>query len=68
MKIQALLAIIDTWKINRALLACKMNMPKGTFNNKLNPGHSAYFSNAEINRLCTILIDLREDLRVINIV
>ena len=40
-------------------------MPKGTFNNKLNPKHSASFRDAEINRLCAILIDLRKELGVV---
>ena len=60
-----LLQIIDTWKVNRALLASKMNMPKGTFNNKLNPDHSASFTDKELNQLCNILIELRNDLDVV---
>ena len=57
-----LLQIIDTWKVNRALLASKMDMPKGTFNNKLNPEHSASFTDKELNQLCNILIEFRNDL------
>lgn len=57
--------IIDLWKVNRALLASKMDMPKGTFNNKLNPDHSASFTDKELNQLCNILIELRNDLDVV---
>ena len=57
--------IIDLWKVNKALLASKMGMPKGTFNNKLNPDHSASFTDKELNQLCNILIELRNDLDVI---
>lgn len=42
-----------------------MDMPKGTFNNKLNPDHSATFSDKELNQLCNILIELRTDLEVV---
>lgn len=41
-------------------------MPKGTFNNKLNPEHSASFSDKELNLLCQILIDLRNDLEQVD--
>lgn len=37
-------------------------MPKGTFNNKLNPDHSASFTDKELNQLCNILIEFRNDL------
>lgn len=57
-----LLQVIDKWKVNRALLASKMNMPKGTFNNKLSDAHTAYFTDKELNQLCNILIELRADL------
>lgn len=40
-------------------------MPKGTFNNKLNPDHTAAFSDKELNQLCNILIELRTDLEVV---
>ena len=40
-------------------------MPKGTFNNKLNPDHTASFSDKELNQLCNILIELRNDLDVV---
>ena len=42
-----------------------MDMPKGTFNNKLSDTHTATFSNKELNQLCNILIELRNDLDVV---
>lgn len=54
--------IIENWKINKGLLASKMNMPLGTFCNKLNQSHSAYFTDAEIIRLKIILRELHVDL------
>lgn len=60
-----LLRIIDKWKVNRALLASKMNMPQGTFNNKLSGTHPTQFRDKELNQLCNILIELREELGVV---
>lgn len=60
--VKTLQEIIDLWKVNRALLASKMDMPKGTFNNKLNPDHTATFSDKEHSQLCNILIEMRNDL------
>ena len=57
--------LIEKWKVNRALLASKMDMPKGTFNNKLNPDHNSTFSDKEHNQLCNILIEMRNDLEQI---
>lgn len=54
--------IIDKWKLNKGLLASKMNMPLGTFCNKLSPKHSASFSDAEIIRLKMVLKELSADL------
>ena len=55
-------AIIIKWKLNRALLASKMDMPKGTFNQKVNPDHKAKFTDKEAFRLKMILSALREEL------
>jgi len=41
-------------------------MNKGTFNNKLNPNHSASFTEKELFQLKTILIELRNDLGIID--
>jgi hypothetical protein len=54
--------VINKWKLNKALLAFKMGMPKGTFNNKLNPTHASQFSNAEYLKLSFILADLSKDI------
>lgn len=53
---------IEKWKLNKGLLASKMNMPLGTFCNKLNQSHSAYFTDAEIISLKLILKELHIDL------
>lgn len=53
---------INRNKLNKGHLASKMNMPLGTFCNKLNQKHSAYFTDAEIIRLKLILKELHIDL------
>lgn len=40
-------------------------MPKGTFNNKLNPEHDSQFSDKERNLLCQILIEMRNDFDIV---
>lgn len=62
---QKLWELIEKWEVNRALLASKMDMPKGTFNNKLNPEHSSTFTDKERNLLCQILIEMRNDFDVV---
>jgi hypothetical protein len=54
--------IIDKWKLNRALLASKLGMPKGTFNNKLSSKHPTKFSDQEMYQLKQTLIELYNDL------
>lgn len=58
--------IIIQWKLNRAVLASKIGMPKGTFNNKLSPTHPTKFSRDESCLLRVVLIELRNDLEVID--
>ncbi len=53
---------IEKWKLNKGLLASKMNMPLGTFCNKLSPKHSSTFSDAEILRLKIVLRQLGADI------
>lgn len=60
--------LINKWKINRNMLADRMAMPKGTFNNKLNTNHTAKFTDPELDKLKGILIDLRTDLEAIDAV
>lgn len=54
--------VIENWKLNKGLLASKMGMPEGTFNNKLSEKHTAYFTDAEIIKLKGVLIELRNDI------
>ena len=54
--------VINDWKLNKGHLAYKLNMPLGTFCNKLNPKHPTQFTDAEIIRLKGVLIELRNDL------
>ena len=37
-------------------------MPVGTFNNKLSAKHTTQFKDKELNQLCNILIELRDEL------
>lgn len=54
--------IIIRWKLNRPLLASKMGMPLGTFNNKLSPKHSSKFSKDESLRLRVVMIELMNEI------
>lgn len=54
--------LIDKWKINKGLLAKKMNMPLGTFCNKLSEKHTSNFSEAEMIQLKLVLKELRDEL------
>ncbi len=56
--------LINNWKLNRALLASKIGMQKSTFNNKLNSSHDSQFSNQELFKLKTVLLELKEDLNI----
>ena len=59
---QNLQEIIEKWKVNKGLLASKMEMPLGTFCNKLSPKHSASFTDAEIIRLKMVLNEMCGDI------
>ncbi len=54
--------IVEKWKLNKVVLASKMQMPLGTFCNKLSPTHSAYFTDKEIIQLKMVLKELSADL------
>lgn len=54
--------IVEKWKLNKGVLASKMEMPLGTFCNKLSPTHSAYFTDKEIIRLKLVLKEISADL------
>ncbi len=50
--------IINKWKLNKGHLASKIDMPLGTFCNKLSSKHSASFTDAEIIRLKMVLNEM----------
>ena len=54
--------VIDKWKLNRNLLADKMEMSKDAFNKKLNGTDGREFTEDETHRLSKILLELRDDL------
>ena len=54
--------VIEKWKLNKGLLAEKMNMPLGTFCNKLSPKHTSKFSDAEIITLKLVLREMNADI------
>jgi len=58
--------LIIKWKLNRGLLASKIGMPKGTFNNKLNPNHFTKFNDKELESLKVVLIELRNEMEFID--
>ena len=59
---QNLQEIIEKWKVNKGLLASKIEMPLGTFCNKLSPKHSASFTDAELIRLKMVLTEMAGDI------
>ena len=58
--------IITKWKLNKQLLASKLGMLKGTFQNKLNPNHPATFTEDELVLLRCVLIEIRHDLESVD--
>ena len=54
--------IINKWKLNKGMLAKKMNMPLGTFTNKLNPNHSTKFKTDEEVKLKMILKEMCDEI------
>lgn len=54
--------LINKWKLNKGILSKKMNMPLGTFCNKLNYKHSSTFSGAELIQLKLVLKELQDDI------
>jgi hypothetical protein len=55
--------IINKWELNKAFLAKKIGMLKGTFNNKFNPTHDTKFSDEEVTKLKNLLMKMREDFK-----
>jgi hypothetical protein len=54
--------VIDKWKLNRNLLADRMEMSKDAFNKKLNEADGRAFTEEETHKLSKILLELRDDL------
>jgi hypothetical protein len=54
--------LIEKWKLNRNLLASKMEMSKATFNNKLSPDYYGNFTEPEKQKLIGILNEMRNDM------
>jgi len=54
--------LINKWKLNKGLLAKKMNMPLGTFCNKLSSKHNTQFLDSELIQLKMILKELQDDI------
>lgn len=58
--------LIETHAINKARLASKMEMPQGTFNNKLSEKQTAYkFTELEEEKLKVILRDMAADIEIV---
>ena len=58
--------LIEKHAINKAHLASKMNMPRGTFKNKLADNQPAYkFTDLEEKALIAILRDLADDIEIV---
>lgn len=54
--------IITTYGISYKVLAAKIGMPRGTFNNKINPKQPAYkFTEAEEEKIRNVLLDIALD-------
>ena len=62
---QEITAIIERWKLNKALLASKIEMKASTFNNKLNDCHDSCFTEQELFRLKNVLVQLRDELGIV---
>ena len=54
--------LINKWKLNKGLLAGKMDMPLGTFCNKLSSKHQTQFNDTELMQLKMILKELQDDI------
>ena len=54
--------LINKWKLNKGLLAKHMNMPLGTFCNKLSRKHSSQFDDKELVQLKLVLRELNSDI------
>ena len=57
--------IIKKWKLNKVLLASKLGLQKGTFQNKLDPNHNTQFTEDELVLLRLALLEMAKDLESI---
>lgn len=58
--------MIERHRINKAHLAFKMNMPVGTFKNKLSDKQTSYrFTEQEEQQLIAILRDMADDIEIV---
>jgi hypothetical protein len=58
--------LISTWNLNRVILASKMEMPVGTFKNKLSETQTVYrFTESEEQRLIEVLRELAADIETV---
>lgn len=58
--------IVKKWKINHGLLAKGIDMPKGTFSNKINPNHYSKFTDLEKSNIRTFFNQMITDLTLFN--
>ena len=57
--------IVKDLKLNKVYLSSKMNMPFGTFNNKISSSQPAYrFSEVENKKLLSILLEISQKISV----
>jgi hypothetical protein len=57
-------SLISMWHINKVYLASKMDIPAGTFNNKLSTTQTAYkFTEDKENKLKNILLEMSSDIQ-----
>ena len=54
--------LINKWKLNKGLLAKKIDMPLGTFCNKLSSKHSSEFSDEELMKLKLVMREINADI------
>ena len=58
--------VIDKWRLNKVVLAQKMNMPHSTFKNKYRETGGKYkFTEAEKKQLDDILLELATDISLL---
>ncbi len=64
--LQAINEIVSRWKLNQTLLAEKMGMSKTTFVKSLNSQKYYKFTDEQVSKLKSILVELRTDLESVD--